>query len=75
MLAVLPIFFMGGVAGAFFEPLALAYLLAVVASMVVALTMTPVLSLMLLGARPGANASRRSRSALRRRATTSPCDD
>src|SRR5439155_1175067 len=31
MLAVTPIFFMGGVSGAFFEPLALAYLLAVAA--------------------------------------------
>lgn len=49
VLAVLPIFFMGGVAGAFFEPLAVAYLLAVAASMVVALTVTPALSLILLG--------------------------
>ncbi len=49
ILAVLPVFFMGGVAGAFFEPLAIAYLLAVLASMVVALTVTPALSLMLLG--------------------------
>jgi CzcA family heavy metal efflux pump len=49
VLAVLPIFFMGGVAGAFFEPLAIAYLLAVLASMVVALTVTPALSVMLLG--------------------------
>ena len=40
---------MGGVSGAFFEPLALAYVLAVVASMLVALTMTPALSLMFLG--------------------------
>jgi CzcA family heavy metal efflux pump len=48
MLAVLPIFFMGGVAGAFFEPLAIAYLLAVVASMVVALTVTPALCLLML---------------------------
>ena len=38
---------MGGVAGAFFEPLAVAYLLAVIASMVVALTVTPALALML----------------------------
>lgn len=53
ILAVLPIFFMGGVAGSFFEPLALAYLLAVVASMAVALTVTPVLSLMLLGRAAG----------------------
>jgi Cu/Ag efflux pump CusA len=53
ILAVLPIFFMGGIAGAFFEPLAIAYLLAVVASMVVALTVTPALSLMLLGKTAG----------------------
>src|SRR2546426_10504291 len=49
MLAVTPIFFMGGVSGAFFEPFALAYLLAVAASMLVALTVTPALCLMLLG--------------------------
>src|SRR5437762_2376571 len=49
MLAVTPIFFMGGVSGAFFEPFALSYLLAVVASMLVALTITPALCLMLLG--------------------------
>ncbi len=49
MLAVTPIFFMGGVSGAFFEPLAQSYLAAVVASMAVALTVTPALSLMLLG--------------------------
>ncbi|MBU0665190.1 MAG: efflux RND transporter permease subunit [Proteobacteria bacterium] len=51
-LAVMPIFFMGGVAGAFFEPLALAYLVAVVASMVVALTVTPALCWILLGKTP-----------------------
>ena len=49
IVAVLPVFFMGGVAGAFFTPLAQSYLLAVVASMVVALTLTPALSLTLLG--------------------------
>ena len=48
LLALTPIFFMGGIVGNFFEPLALAYLLAVVASMVVALTVTPALSLLLL---------------------------
>ena len=53
ILSVSPIFFMGGVAGAFFEPLAFAYSLAVVASMIVALTMTPALSLALLGNAPG----------------------
>jgi CzcA family heavy metal efflux pump len=49
VLAVTPIFFMGGVSGAFFEPLALSYLLAVVASMIVGLTVTPALGMMLLG--------------------------
>jgi Cu/Ag efflux pump CusA len=48
MLAVTPIFFMGGISGAFFGPLALSYLLAVLTSMVVALTVTPALSVMLL---------------------------
>ncbi len=48
LLAVAPIFFMGGIVGTFFEPLALSYVLAVVASTVVALTVTPALSLLLL---------------------------
>ncbi len=48
VLAVLPVFFMGGLSGAFFEPLALAFLLAMLASMVVALTVTPALCLILL---------------------------
>lgn len=48
VLAVLPVFFMGGLSGAFFEPLALSYLTAMVASTVVALTVTPALSLILL---------------------------
>jgi CzcA family heavy metal efflux pump len=52
ILAVLPIFFMGGVAGAFFVPLAVAYVLAVVASMLVALTVTPALCVLLLGKTP-----------------------
>lgn len=48
VLAVMPVFFMGGLAGAFFEPLALAFILAMLASMVVALTVTPALCLVLL---------------------------
>jgi Cu/Ag efflux pump CusA len=47
ILAVIPIFFLGGVSGAFFEPLAISYVLAVIASMVVALTVTPTLISML----------------------------
>jgi CzcA family heavy metal efflux pump len=46
----LPIFFMGGVAGSFFRPLALAYLFAVLASLLVALTVTPAMALLLLPA-------------------------
>jgi len=49
---LLPIFFMGGVSQAFFQPLAVAYGLAVLASMVVALTVTPVLCLLLLHRTP-----------------------
>ena len=48
-LASLPIFLLGGVSAAFFEPLALAYLLAITAAMLVALTVTPVLTLLLWG--------------------------
>ncbi len=49
LLAVSPVFFMGGLSGAFFEPLAVSYLTAMFASMIVALTVTPALSLILLG--------------------------
>ena len=48
ILAVVPVLFVRGVSGAFFRPLILAYGLAVLASMVVALTVTPALSLILL---------------------------
>ncbi len=47
LLAVVPIAIMEGRPGAFFEPLALSYALAVIAAMVVALTLTPALSLLL----------------------------
>ncbi len=49
---LLPVFFMGGVSGAFFQPMAISYALAVLASMGVALTITPVLCLLLLGRSP-----------------------
>jgi Cu/Ag efflux pump CusA len=48
LLAIVPVIVMEGRPGAFFEPLALGYLLAILASMLVALTVTPALSLMLL---------------------------
>ena len=48
VLAVTPVFFLGGLSGAFFEPLALAFILAMLASMVVAVTVTPALCYILL---------------------------
>lgn len=48
VLVFLPVFFLDGLAGSFFRPLALSYVLAVGASLAVALTLTPALSLVLL---------------------------
>ena len=47
-MTLLPVFLMEGLSGAFFKPLALSYALAVLASMVVALTVTPAMALILL---------------------------
>jgi Cu/Ag efflux pump CusA len=46
--AVMPVFFMEGLTGAFFRPLAMSYALAVVASMAVAMTVTPAMAYILL---------------------------
>ncbi len=53
LLAVVPVATMGGRSGAFFEPLVLAYALAVLAAMVVATVVTPALSLLLFARGPG----------------------
>ena len=50
--AAIPLFFLQGEGGAFLPPLVLSYLLAVGASMLVALTLTPALSFMLLAKAP-----------------------
>jgi CzcA family heavy metal efflux pump len=44
----LPVFLLEGLAGAFFRPLALSYVLAILASLAVALTVTPAMALLLL---------------------------
>jgi CzcA family heavy metal efflux pump len=48
VVAITPVLFIQGVSGAFFQPLVLSYGLAVLASMLVALTVTPALALILL---------------------------
>nr|WP_042195141.1 efflux RND transporter permease subunit [Kibdelosporangium sp. MJ126-NF4]CEL21707.1 Cobalt-zinc-cadmium resistance protein CzcA; Cation efflux system protein CusA [Kibdelosporangium sp. MJ126-NF4]CTQ92488.1 Cobalt-zinc-cadmium resistance protein CzcA; Cation efflux system protein CusA [Kibdelosporangium sp. MJ126-NF4] len=50
--AAVPVFFLDGLTGSFFRPLALSYTLAVGVSMAVALTVTPALALILLRKAP-----------------------
>ena len=50
--ALLPVFFMEGLSGAFFKPLAMSYAMAVAASTAVALTVTPAMSYILLSKAP-----------------------
>ncbi len=52
VIVLLPVFFLQGVSGSFFQPLALSYALALLASMAVALTITPALCLLLLRRAP-----------------------
>jgi len=52
LLAILPVFFVGGLYGLLYRPLVASYVLAVLASLVVALTVTPALSVLLLRSVP-----------------------
>ncbi|MDQ3944222.1 MAG: efflux RND transporter permease subunit, partial [Actinomycetota bacterium] len=52
LLPLMPVFFMGGLFGAFGRPLAVSYALALGASMAAALILTPALGLLLLGRTP-----------------------
>jgi CzcA family heavy metal efflux pump len=53
VLVFVPVYFLDGLPGSFFRPLAVAYALGVLASMVVALTITPALAMILLPRRGG----------------------
>lgn len=52
VLAIMPVFFLKGLSGAFFQPLALSYALALLVSMIVALTVTPALAMIFLRKAP-----------------------
>ena len=61
IMVLVPVFFLEGLSGTFFRPLAMSYVLAIAASLVVALTVTPALCLLLL---PGQAARRQEESPL-----------
>ncbi|MDX6534357.1 MAG: hypothetical protein QOF68_2101 [Gaiellales bacterium] len=51
--AIVPVFFLGGLAGSFVEPLVVSYVLALLASMAVGLTLAPALSMLMLARASG----------------------
>jgi CzcA family heavy metal efflux pump len=63
VVAITPVFFIQGLSGAFFQPLAISYGLAVLASLFVALTVTPAMAYLLLR---NAHVERRSSPVARR---------
>jgi CzcA family heavy metal efflux pump len=67
LVAIVPVIVMQGRPGAFFAPLAIAYVLAVAAAMVIALTVTPALSLLLYSRGEAGKSEARVVGALRSR--------
>lgn len=67
VVAVTPVFLLQGLTAAFFRPLVMAYGLSIIASMFVALTVTPALTLLLLGGEGRASRRRESKSVFRLR--------